>query len=82
MPLCPGCERYVSYDRLAHHQRRCDGIWAADEERDTPRSGLEGRLHALECALENRLRRIEAEVERLRPEHGQGERLRRTNRRE
>lgn len=55
MPICPGCERTVSYERLHLHEQHCLDL--GDEVGDTGRSleQLERRLEVIERLLEGRL---------------------------
>lgn len=64
MPICPGCERSVSYDRLDLHQRYCEGIKGAELDRARAVERLDQRLAAVEMRLDRRLRNIETDLER------------------
>lgn len=59
MPICPGCERTVSYDRLHLHEQHCLGL--GDDVGDAGRSleRLERRLEVIEQLLEGTLREAE-----------------------
>ena len=53
MPICPGCERSIPYDRLDVHERYCGEIWG---KRPAGAGAIE--------MLDRRLQRIEADLER------------------
>lgn len=63
MPICPGCERTVSYDRLDSHERYCDGIWSATRAGSRSLERMERRITALENRIDRRLRDVEFDVE-------------------
>ena len=63
MPVCPGCERNVSYDRLDVHERYCDGIWS-DGVGSRAAERFERRLLALEERIDSQLNGFETDVER------------------
>jgi len=48
MPICPGCERNVSYDNLDEHERVCPAIWADQGTQTQAMDRIEARLVALE----------------------------------
>jgi hypothetical protein len=60
MPICPGCERAVPYDRLATHEQYCAGL-ADDPERQIER--LDRRISEAERRMYRRLRALEAELD-------------------
>ena len=62
MPICPGCERSVPYDRLDLHERYCGGIWGQPSAAAVAVEKLDRRLQRIEADLERRL----AELERRR----------------
>lgn len=62
MPICPGCERPVPYDRLATHQQYCTEL-AADESRDQTIERLDRRISDAERRMYRRLRALEAELD-------------------
>lgn len=64
MPVCPGCEQQIAYDRLDLHERYCDGIWSANEVKSRAAEQLERRLLAVEDRIDGRLRDLESDVER------------------
>lgn len=57
MPICPGCERTVSYKRLHLHQQHCVDL--GDDLGDDARSieRLERRLEVIEQLLEGPLQK-------------------------
>ena len=59
MPICPGCEQSVSYDRLDLHERYCRGIWGEPAPGPAALERIERRLQRLEVDLERRLARSE-----------------------
>jgi len=64
MPICPGCEQTVPYDRLDVHQRYCAGIWSDGMRGGRSVERLDRRLANVEARLERRLREFEEDVER------------------
>lgn len=64
MPVCPGCEQQIAYDRLDLHERYCDRIWSANEVESRVAEQLERRLLAVEDRIDGRLRDLESDVER------------------
>jgi predicted RNase H-like nuclease (RuvC/YqgF family) len=63
MPICPGCERSISYDELVIHEQHCDGISGSSKDRSQTAERLDRRLSDVEARLEERLRELE-QVER------------------
>ena len=59
MPICPGCERSVPYDRLDLHERYCGGIWGQPSAAPVAVEKLDQRLQRIEADLERRLARLE-----------------------
>jgi len=55
MPICPGCERSVPYDRLDVHERYCGGIWGQPSAAAIAVEKLDRRLQRIEADLEQRL---------------------------
>lgn len=62
MPICPGCERTIPYDRLDLHERHCLGIWSAARFVSPSIERLEAQLTAMETHLDGRLRSLEEDV--------------------
>lgn len=81
MPICPGCEQTVSYDRLDIHERYCDGIWS-DEVGQRSIERLERRILALERRLDAQVRELESDVERRLLRLEKSQKGQRTTRRE
>lgn len=48
MPICPGCERSVPYERLDVHERYCGGIWGQPSPAAAAIERLDRRLQELE----------------------------------
>ena len=59
MPICPGCERSVPYDRLDVHQRYCGGIWGESSPAAVAIERLDRRLKRIEEDVEERLVRLD-----------------------
>lgn len=55
MPICPGCERSVPYDRLDVHERYCGGIWGQSSPAAVALERLDRRLQRMEDDVEQRL---------------------------
>lgn len=64
MPICPGCERVVPYNRLVIHEHLCDGIWGVKDGGAIPGEGLERRFDDLERHLDGRIREIKEDLDR------------------
>lgn len=82
MPVCPGCEQQIAYDRLDLHERYCDGIWNANALGSRAVERLERRLLAVEERLEGRLHDVEEDAERRWARMDKPRRRRRTIRRD
>lgn len=63
MPICPGCERRVSYDDLRRHVKYCPDVHEGDEEALTAVESVDDRLSDVERRLIRRISRLEAELE-------------------
>ena len=59
MPICPGCERSVPYDRLDVHQRYCGGIWGESSPAAVAIERLDRRLRRIEDDIEQRLVKLD-----------------------
>lgn len=57
MPICPGCEESVPYDRLDLHERYCRGIWGEPTSTGIAIEKIDRRLRRIEADLEGRLAR-------------------------
>lgn len=55
MPICPGCERSVAYDRLDLHERYCGGIWGEPAPAPAVMERIERRLQRLEAELDRQV---------------------------
>lgn len=80
MPICPGCERTVPYDRLPTHEQYCTEL---DTDRNRQLERLERRIEETERRMYRRLRALEAELEVGRSrsdENGAGDGRSRTSR--
>lgn len=66
MPICPGCERSVPYDRLDVHERYCGGIWGQPSPAALAVEKLDRRLQRIEADVEKRLATLERRRERRR----------------
>lgn len=64
MPICPGCERSVPYERLDLHQRYCEGIRGGEKDRRRAVERLDQRLAAVEVRLDRQFRQFERDLER------------------
>ncbi|WP_424020034.1 hypothetical protein ACOZ4N_20110 (plasmid) [Halorientalis pallida] len=62
MPICPGCERPVPYDRLATHEQYCTEL-ADDASRARKIERLDRRISEAERRMYRRLRALEAELD-------------------
>jgi len=62
MPVCPGCERRVSYEQLPVHQHCCEGLCGADGI--SARDRIEEYLFDLDERFEEGLKENEKEIER------------------
>ena len=65
MPICPGCERSVPYDRLDVHERYCGGIWGQPSPAAVAIERLDRRLQRSEDDVEERL--VQLDRRRRRP---------------
>lgn len=72
MPICPGCERRVPYDRMGIHERYCEEIDRGAAGLGERVEALNRRLRAVENRLDRRLRRLESDLERRVTELEQG----------
>jgi hypothetical protein len=63
MPVCPGCERIVSHDRLPVHLRCCETLRSDDDGAPVSIS-FEQHIMELEERLTRELREHEEDVER------------------
>lgn len=62
MPICPGCEQAVPYDRLATHEEYCTALTdETSENRNCER--LDRRISDAERRMYRRLRALEAELD-------------------
>lgn len=52
MPICPGCDRPVSYEDLDDHVGSCTEIWSDRQRRNRLVERLERRVEALENELD------------------------------
>ena len=59
MPICPGCERSVPYDRLDVHERYCGGIWGQSSPAAIAIERLDRRLQRIEEDVEERLVKLD-----------------------
>ena len=66
MPICPGCERSVPYDRLDVHQRYCGGIWGETSPAAVAIERLDRRLKQIEEDVEERLVKLDRRSRRPR----------------
>ncbi|SEO77897.1 hypothetical protein SAMN05216388_101926 [Halorientalis persicus] len=62
MPICPGCERPVPYDRLATHEQYCAEL-GADTSHVRKIERLDRRISDAERRMYRRLRALEAELD-------------------
>lgn len=63
MPICPGCERTVSYKTLQVHERHCTDLWDGDGDAGQSLERLDHRLEAIEHLLKSQI--PEAEMREL-----------------
>jgi len=63
MPICPGCERWVSYDELPRHERYCTQLCESDEARMRSLAALDERITETERRLYRQIKAIEAELD-------------------
>lgn len=63
MPTCPGCERFVTYDQLASHQRHCWALHGGDKASHERLKQLERRIDTVERRLRRRIRALEEELD-------------------
>ena len=59
MPICPGCERSVPYDRLDVHERYCGDIWGQSSPAAIALERLDRRLQRIEADIDQRLAAME-----------------------
>lgn len=64
MPICPGCEQTIPYDRLDVHVRYCVGIWSAARYNAPSSDRLESQITTMEHHLDRRLRELESDIDR------------------
>jgi len=64
MPICPGCERNVSYQKLDLHERYCKGKFGAGAGTSRSREYLKRKITYMEERLEEEVADIERELER------------------
>jgi hypothetical protein len=67
MPICPGCERQVSYERLDGHLRTCHDI-RSDEIPRASIERLERRLATVERLLDTQFGQLEPGLDDQRPD--------------
>ena len=64
MPICPGCERNVSYQELDLHERYCRGKFGGGASASGSRECLKRKITYMEERLEEEVADIEREFER------------------
>jgi len=62
MPVCPGCERRVSYEQLPVHERYCRGLRSNRSGESDGTKHLERQLMALEERLAEELHSHDEEI--------------------
>jgi hypothetical protein len=64
MPICPGCERNVSYQELDVHERYCDGPSSTTTDSTDPPEQFEAKITYIEDEVDERLSELEKELQR------------------
>jgi hypothetical protein len=54
MPICPGCECSVPYERLDNHERYCKGVWGEASLATSAIEQIERRLQLIEGKIADR----------------------------
>jgi len=62
MPVCPGCERRVSYEQLPVHERYCGGIHNSGNDGSNSARDIENQLIALEERLTEEIHEHDEEI--------------------
>ena len=65
MPICPGCEQKVAYQKLDTHQRYCEAIWNDRNVKRRSWEQLEAKLTELEKRFEARLQEVDRRVRKI-----------------
>ena len=65
MPICPRCERNVSYQELDVHERFCEGSPRGEPGATASREQLEAKITYVESQVEDRIDELEKELQRL-----------------
>ncbi|MGQ4557160.1 hypothetical protein [Halobellus sp. GM3] len=63
MPICPGCERVVSYEQLPTHEQYCDGLSEGSHEQAERLEALASEMSQTSDSLSRRVRSLEARLE-------------------
>lgn len=69
MPICPGCEKRVPYNRLDIHERYCKEL--TDQPDQGRVEALDRRLRAIEQQLNRRMVKLESRLQETQREQGQ-----------
>jgi hypothetical protein len=64
MPICPGCERVVSYDQLPIHEQYCDALREGPDEQAKRIEALATEMTQTSDTLSRRVRQLEVVLER------------------